>query len=585
MSADPQQPHTVPRSAYGGRAWANALLPRRSDPSFLRLWQGFLTGRTVVSLALLLLQLVNQALNHNAEPAVIWVCVLYLGAAFALRLMAGRTVPAPQVGVQWLPSIGVDLLVISTLQLLQNSSMSFTPLFGLPILMAAVLGTLTLALGTTAAVTLLLLVWAWWLGDTSGGEMAQRSLQAALTGTGYFIVAFLIHQLATRLVREQHMAESSRTTARMQSQVSALVIQNLTEGVLVVDEDFVVRTANPAGLLLLSGECAPALPFALQSRPSWSALTSLARRSFRQDAAQVAEVNLIADNQSPIGLHVRTWLTAGKTPASDVPTTRLCVMFLHDLREMEARLRTEKLAAMGRMSAAVAHEIRNPLAAIVQANALLDEDLQDPAHKRLTKMVSQNADRLNRIAEEILDIARVQSQMDHAAAATVALDESVGQFFQDWQNHAPAERQGALRLGAGALQVEFDAEHLRRVLVNLLDNAQRYRSGAHDALHVQTRIESPGQASVLVWSDGAPLDQSVERHLFEPFFSSESRSSGLGLYICRGLCERHGASIGYQRAHRTLGDKERAGNAFTVRFRATGLLPAQNASLFDAIVV
>ena len=91
----------------------------------------------------------------------------------------------------------------------------------------------------------------------------------------------------------------------------------------------------------------------------------------------------------------------------------LCVMFLQDLREMEARVRTEKLAAMGRMSAAVAHEIRNPLAAIAQANALLDEDLTDPAQKRLTLMVRQNAKRLARIVDEILNVARVE----HLASA------------------------------------------------------------------------------------------------------------------------------------------------------------------------
>ena len=83
---------------------------------------------------------------------------------------------------------------------------------------------------------------------------------------------------------------------------------------------------------------------------------------------------------SPRRVHVRTRLTASHDSQSD----SLCVMFLEDLREMEARLRTEKLAAMGRMSAAVAHEIRNPLAAITQANALLEEDLSDPAQKQLS---------------------------------------------------------------------------------------------------------------------------------------------------------------------------------------------------------
>ena len=563
--------------------------PRRrgvgQDAAFLRLWQGFLTGRVVVALALLTLQLASQMLNQNAELAVVLVCVLYLGATMAVRLVSGKAAPSPETGVHWLPSIGVDLALVCALQLLHNGSMSFTPLFGLPILMASVLGTLTLAMGTTAAVTLLLLAWAWWFGDPSGSEATQRSLQAALTGTGYFIVAFMVQQLALRLVREQHIAQSSQATALVQSQVSELVIQNLTEGVLVVDEGFEVRTANPAALVMLGSQSSLSPPFLLQARPAWQALAALARRSFRQNEPQVADINLISETQSPIGLHVRTWLTAPLMSGSDAPGQRLCVMFLHDLRELEARLRTEKLAAMGRMSAAVAHEIRNPLAAIVQANALLDEDLHEPSQKRLAQMIGQNADRLAHIAEEILDIARVQHQMDHAPAATLALDESVAQIWRDWQAHAPSQRQGLLRLGAPAMQVEFDAEHLRRVLVNLLDNALRYRSGASDSLQLHTRMESPGQASVQVWSNGPPMDQSVERHLFEPFFSSESRSSGLGLYICRGLCERHGASIGYQRLQRHVAESECSGNAFTVRFRSTGILPSPDASLFDTVVV
>ena len=559
------------------------VTPVKETP-FLRLWRGFLTGRVMVALALLLLQGAWLAANQVTEPAVLGVCVVYLLAAAMLRVVARHAPPDPAASLRWLPSIGVDLAAITAMQLMHAGTMNYTPLFGLPILMAAVLGTLTLALGTTAAVTLLLLGWAWWQGLGTVGDSAPRYLQSALTGTGYFILSYLAHQLASRLAREQEVAQQSQIAARVQAQISALVLQNLTDGVLVVDEEGTVRTANPAGLQLLAGPAVPQPPFALGGEAPWRPLSALARHTFRQEQPQTADVDLLHPGQSPTGLHVRTWLTSTREAARQTQTERLCVMFLHDLREMQARLRTEKLAAMGRMSAAVAHEIRNPLAAIVQANALLEEDLSDPAHKRLAHMVQQNADRLARIAEEVLDIARVQHQISHAPASTLPLDDTVAQIWNDWQSQDPAQRRAVITLEAAGAQVEFDTEHLRRVLVNLLENALRYMGPHADSLAVATRAQPSGQISLQVWSDGAPMDKSVERHLFEPFFSSESRSSGLGLYICRELCQRHGASISYQRMVRTTARGDVGGNAFTIAFRRT-TRPAETATLFDTIVV
>jgi two-component system sensor histidine kinase PilS (NtrC family) len=98
----------------------------------------------------------------------------------------------------------------------------------------------------------------------------------------------------------------------------------------------------------------------------------------------------------------------------------------------------------------------------------------------------------------------------------------------------------------------------------LLDNAARYATQRPGAIQVQCAVVDEQQVSVSVWSDGAPMEQTVERHLFEPFFSSESRSSGLGLYICRELCDRHGASITYQRSARAVNGEDTDGNEFLI---------------------
>ncbi|MDD2546484.1 MAG: histidine kinase dimerization/phospho-acceptor domain-containing protein [Burkholderiaceae bacterium] len=532
----------------------------------------------MVALTLLILEWLVQTLQQHPDRAVLLVCGMYLVATLAWRIRAHRGPPPPTAGAYWLPTIGVDLGLVCALQILQAGAMEFTALLGLPILMAAVLGSLTLALGTTAAATLLMLAWAWWMGLR--GDGTPLYLQSALKGTGYFILAYLVHQLSARLRREQAIAEQSLMAAQVQTQVSARVIEQLSDGVLVLDESDRVRMANPVALQWLDSQEASALPRHLSPEGPWGPLLALAHRTFRHGVPDAADLHLPGPDARATQLHVRSWLTSAPQTHPGARAESLCVMFLHDLREMEARLRTEKLAAMGRMSAAVAHEIRNPLAAIVQANALLDEDLHDPAHKRLAHMVQQNAERLNRIVEEILDIARVPQQSPLAPPVPVWLDETIAQILADWQRQAPGGRPVATDLQAPGRSVAWDAEHLRRILVNLLDNAARYCSPVPDALVVGTALQGSGEIRLQVWSDGPPLDPSVERHLFEPFFSSESRSSGLGLYICRELCQRHGASIHYRRLRRTTARGLQEGNAFTVhglRVLESGAHPLSNA--------
>jgi two-component system, NtrC family, sensor histidine kinase PilS len=553
---------------------------QREDFAFERLWNGFMTARILIALVLLLLQGSIYGLGQPVKEWLVMLCGAYLVAAFAVRLLSRPQPPGQTFDPQWVATIGVDLLAFSALQYMQSGGINYTPLFALPVLLASVLGPVLLALGTAAVVTLLLLGDAWSISLQAPGDTASRFLQAGLTGTGIFVVAFLANQLAARLAREEQVARRSQLAARVQSQVNELVIETLADGVLVVDANGIVRAANPAARALL-GSSGPArmAPFVLAAEAGWQPLVELARLTFVQRDEQVSEVAVDHAGHNPRRVHVQTRLTA----THESNTESLCVMFLQDLREMEARLRTEKLAAMGRMSAAVAHEIRNPLAAIAQANQLLEEDLSEPEHLQLTLMVRQNTQRLARIVEEVLDISRVRYPAVASRAAGLALNEAVAGICGDWGRQSASVQRLQVKTAADGATVTFEADHLRRVLVNLLDNALRYAGHREDSIQVSTLRGPTGQPRLAVWSDGAPLEQGVQRHLFEPFFSSESRSSGLGLYICRELCERHGALIGYQRAQRERGGTAVEGNEFFVVFRAAAMPGA--VLPFDTILV
>lgn len=558
-----------------------AAFSGREDFAFERLWNGFMTARILIALVLLLLQGFIYGLGQPVAEWLVLLCGSYLAAALAVRFLSRPQPPGQTFDPQWVATIGVDLLAFSALQHMQAGGINYTPLFALPVLLASVLGPVLLALGTAAVVTLLLLADAWSLSLQPFGEGASRFLQAGLTGTGIFVVAFLANQLAARLAREEQLARRSQLAARVQSQVNELVIETLADGVLVVDTNGIVRAANPAARVLL-GTNGPArtAPFVLAAEAGWQPLVDLARLTFEQREEQAGEVSVAHTGQNPRRVNVQTRLTA---TAPDASAESLCVMFLQDQRELEAKLRTEKLAAMGRMSAAVAHEIRNPLAAIAQANQLLEEDLHDPAHVQLTLMVRQNTQRLARIVEEVLDISRVRQPLSAFRGQGIVLDELVVSASGDWVRQTASAQRVKIDAIPGGPAVAFEADHLRRVLVNLLDNALRYAGRHADSIQVSTGRGPTGQPRLMVWSDGAPLEQTVQRHLFEPFFSSESRSSGLGLYICRELCERHGALIGYQRATRILAGQEAEGNEFFVVFRAA---PSAGAPLpFDTILV
>jgi two-component system, NtrC family, sensor histidine kinase PilS len=273
-------------------------------------------------------------------------------------------------------------------------------------------------------------------------------------------------------------------------------------------------------------------------------LQRIASQAWHQTQPDATEWSVPADATGAVRkVRIRSQVA---TPYGDAGA-KVCIFFIEDLREIEARLRSEKMVAMGRMSAALAHEIRNPLAAISQANQLLIEDATDPVQNQLTHIIEQNAQRVARTIDEVLELTREPSHSTGNAPATIDLHATLPTLVAEWQLNAAYPFHVDELYEKRHLVVHFNIDHLRRILVNLLDNAARYAQAQDGAIMVATRQHDTFGAWLLVWSDAQAVEPSVAEHLFEPFFSSESRSSGLGLYICRELCERHQARITYER--------------------------------------
>lgn len=553
--------------------------------ALLRVARTYAAARALLGVALVLAQAAASMAGQGSRAAVTTLCVAYAGQALVLWLLprfrgvAESMARASRAGErrswQWLTTIGVDIATFIALHLLDRvSSFNFAALLVLPVLMAGVLLPRIGALGAAAASALLLLVGAW-DAPTSVDAATVALTRAGLAGIGLFAIAVLAGELAARLVREEAAARESLDLARRQAQLNRLVIQELSDGVLVVDAGLRVRAANPAGrALLVQQGTGPAAPFSLSDRVSWQALADAARQAMADGRwpSVGRDIELSFEDGQIRRLRLRVRFTPAG--AADDTDDAYSVLLLEDLRTAQARLQQAKLAAMGRVSAGIAHEIRNPLAAIAQANALLlEDDLRDD-QLRLARMVADNVRRLQRIVDDVMELApAVGEDVSPIDARSVVAAATV-----DWAQTAGIDLGPASRLHTDLpvepVGVMFDADHLRRVLVNLLDNAWRHAGADAGALLLRLTVRDGTAVLLQVLSDGQSIPPEVERHLFEPFFSTRSRGSGLGLYICRELCERYGAGIEY----RARPGSERRRNEFVVTMRRASL-PTPDAML------
>ena len=364
--------------------------------------------------------------------------------------------------------------------------------------------------------------------------------QAGLAGSGFFVITVLAGELAGRLAREELSARGSLEMARQQAQLNRLVIEEMEDGVLVVDRARQGARRQPGG-------AAPARARRHEPRrrrsscaasPAWGRSCARSSARFAEATWPEAGRDVRARSSTPTRAGRCACACASRGSASRAASEEFCVLFLEDVRSVQARSRQEKLAAMGRVSAGIAHEIRNPLAAIAQANALLAEDATDPAQRQLMQMVTENVERLKRIVDDVMEVAPGQVQEVGAIDATA----QVAAICAEWAQAAGV----AARRRTACLQRRAAGRAARRA-VRPRAPAPRARQPARQRPPPRQRQagRDPGPAGgaptttravFSVLSDGAPIPADVERLFVRAVFLDPQPRRGSGpVHLPRAL--------------------------------------------------
>ena len=527
--------------------------------------QTFNVTRIVIALVLLLylgVSITDAGLRADAVNTE--TCIVYLAAALAFAALGTwwKHRFMLQLGCQ----IAVDLAAISLLYLAAGGLRGgLAILYLFPLAGAAILAPLTLALFCAAVATLFL------LGDSIWQVLMQGRqpplMQAGLYGAAFFAGVLLVNRLAARLIKQEELAAQRGTDLRIQQLINGSVIADVGDGILVVGDDGVVATGNPAArrMLGLEGDAAgfrlgdaPGLEPAAQAFAAWLRAPVEGAVFVTVKPYQESAGPLRGRRDAPVHLKLR--FARVDTPGAVLGRS---VVFMQDVSAIENQAQQLKLASMGRLTASIAHEVRNPLSAIGHATALLAADLHGPAEVRLLKIIGDNVTRVNRMVEDILQLSRKVQPHGEPLQLANFLAELKAEFCETY-----ALASDIVYLGdPGPSAVRFDPLHLREVLLNLLGNAVRYASKQPSSIRIFPARDAAGRIELHVQDDGPGITPEVRAHLFEPFYTTSSKGTGLGLYLARELCLNNDAKLDYEYRFDAAGTGPRkASGRFVISF-------------------
>jgi two-component system sensor histidine kinase PilS (NtrC family) len=386
-----------------------------------------------------------------------------------------------------------------------------------------------------AAVTTLVLLLEQAYAQFEGMTTSAQFAPAGILGAVIFVITAVVQLLRSRIVETEALAEQRGLDLRNLVELNDYIIQHLRESIVVVDGDDQIRLINESAAKHLSvksdvqGEIVATVSSDLsQQLLSWRNAASPSRPPATFGAQDGTNLQ---PHFAPLGGDRRGGV----------------VIFLEDTSLIEDRVQQAKLAALGRLSASIAHEIRNPLGAMSHAGQLLAESPSiSKDDQRLTDIIRLNARRVSQIVESVLALSRRGQSRPERLQLTPWVEDFAREFVRTLELY-----EGAVSIVESApdIEVRMDPTHLHQILWNLCDNAVKYASAAAGAIAVEITcgvLEPSGRPFLEVADRGPGIKPDKVEQIFEPFYTTQAGGTGLGLYISRELAERNGASLRYQ---------------------------------------
>jgi two-component system sensor histidine kinase PilS (NtrC family) len=462
-----------------------------------------------------------------------------------LNTLIAALVPRPRSMVQVFSLALVDVLLLSCLFFAAGGIPSgIANLVVVSVAISNILLRGRIGLLVAAVATIGLIYLTFYL-SLSHPKASSQFVQAGGFGALCFAAALFIQGLSRRLQLSETLAEQRAADVANLEALNAQILERMRTGILVLDpQNHILLANNGAQNLLGKDELAGQMldsqcPELLKSLQHWLANPTLRPQSIRAFAngptLQPSFVHLQRGNQQNI------------------------LVFLEDISQIAQQAQQLKLAALGRLTAGIAHEIRNPLGAISHAAQLLQEseELQGP-DRRLAQIVQDHSRRMNLVIENVLQLSR-RRQSD---PQLLDLKYWLTRFASEFRSSSGADQTLHLATLGSTLQTRMDPHQLTQVLTNLVQNGLRYsaKKNAQGQVWLKLFRDPESDLPVLeVEDDGEGVPAEQLHNIFEPFFTTESKGTGLGLYISRELCESNQARLDYK-------PREQGGSCFRITF-------------------